>query len=196
MRPGQLRAFAFVVPALFAAAFFAVVEFAQGIWWPAHVWTGAVLVTGLGGLLVSYLAYTPGGRQSPPEPAGVPPPAHWPELTGNSIKEAPEALSDRRLLAESALCRLPYLGRDGGDPVAELDDLLRDAAREMSTSSVLRDAQAGHLLVEYYVKRSGTHDQIAERLHLSRPTYYNRLQRGCELLADRLDKLAAFTEMR
>ena len=197
-RPGQLRAFAFVVPALFAATFFAVVAFAQGIWWPAHVWTGAVLVTGLGGLLVSYLAYTPGGRQSSPEPSAVPLPAHWPELSSTSIKEALEALSnrDRRQLAASPLCRLPYLGREGGDPVAELEDLLKDASRELSTSTDLRDAQAGHLLVEYYVKRSGTHEQIAERLHLSRPTYYNRLQRGCELLADRLDKLAAFTQTR
>ena len=34
---------------------------------------------------------------------------------------------------------------------------------------------------------------FAERLHLSRPTYYHRLQRGCELLAERLDRLASFT---
>jgi hypothetical protein len=63
-------------------------------------------------------------------------------------------------------------------------------------STVHRDAQAGHLLVEYYVKRSGTHEQIAERLHLSKPTYYHRLQRGCELVAERLEKLASFTETR
>jgi hypothetical protein len=192
--PGRLRAFAFLVPATFAATFFVVIAFAQGTWWPAHVWSGAILVTGLGGLLISYLAYTPGGRPRPAEPVSPPRPAHWPEITANSIKEALEALPDRRLLAASPLCRLPYLGRDGADAVAELDELLRDAARELSTSTVLRDAQAGHLLVEYYVRRSGTHDQVAERLHMSRPAYYRRLQRGCELLADRLEKLAAFTE--
>jgi hypothetical protein len=192
--PARLRIFAFVVPATFAAAFFLVIAFAQGTWWPSHVWSGAILVTGLGGLLISYLAYTPGGRQRRAEPASPPRPAHWPEITVNSIKEALEALPDRRLLAASPLCRLPYLGRDGGDAVAELDELLKDAARELSTSTVLRDAQAGHLLVEYYVKRSGTHDQVAERLHMSRPAYYRRLQRGCELLAERLEKLAAFTE--
>lgn len=192
--PARLRGFAFLVPATFAATFFVVIAFAQGTWWSAHVWSGAILVTGLGGLLISYLAYTPGGRQSAAEPAPPPRPAHWPEITVNSIKEALEALTDRSLLAASPLCRLPYLGRDGGDAVAELDELLKDAARELSTSTVLRDAQAGHLLVEYYIKRSGTHDQVAERLHMSRPAYYRRLQRGCELLADRLDKLAAFTE--
>ena len=192
--PGRLRAFAFLVPATFAATFFLVIAFAQGIWWPAHVWSGAILVTGLGGLLISYLAYTPGGRPRAAEPVSQPMPAHWPEITPNSIKEALEALPDRRLLAASPLCRLPYLGRDGADAVAELDELLKDAARELSTSTVLRDAQAGHLLVEYYIRRSGTHDQVAERLHMSRPAYYRRLQRGCELLADRLEKLAAFTE--
>jgi hypothetical protein len=193
-RPGRLRAFAFLVPASFAATFFLVIAFAQGIWWPAHIWSGAILVTGLAGMLISYLAYTPGGRQSPAEPISPPRPAHWPAITATSIKEAFEALPDRGLLAASPLCGLPYLGRDGTDAVAELDELLRDAARELSTSTVLRDAQAGHLLVEYYIRRSGTHEQVAEGLHMSRPAYYRRLQRGCELLAERLDRLANFTE--
>ena len=192
--PARLRVFAFLVPATFAATFFVVIAFAQGTWWSAHVWAGAILVTGLSGLLISYLAYTPGGKQPGALPVAPVRPAHWPEITVSSIKEALEALPDRRLLAASPLCRLPYLGLDGGDAAAELDELLKDAARELSTSTVLRDAQAGHLLVEYYIKRSGTHDQVAERLHMSRPAYYRRLQRGCELLADRLEKLAAFTE--
>lgn len=194
--PGRLRAFAFTVSALFAAAFFAVEAAVHGVWWPVHAWSGAVLVTGLGGLLISYLAFMPGGPQSYAPPAAAAPPAHWPQVNAASVKEALEALSDRQRLANSELSRLPYLGRAGADPAAELDDLLRDAARELSMSTVHRDAQAGHLLVEYYVKRSGTHEQIAERLHLSKPTYYHRLQRGCELVAERLEKLASFTETR
>lgn len=194
--PSRLRAFAFAVPALFAATFFAVVAAVHGVWWPVHAWSGAVLVTGLGGLLISYLAYMPAGPQSFAPPAAADPPAHWPQVNAGSVKEALEALPDRQRLAASELCRLPYLGRAGADPAAELDDLLRDAARELSTSNVHRDAQAGHLLVEYYVKRSGTHEQIAERLHLSKPTYYHRLQRGCELVAERLERLASFTETR
>jgi hypothetical protein len=193
-RPGRLRAFAFLVPASFAASFFVVVAFTQGVWWPSHIWSGAILVTGLGGLLISYLAYTPGGRQSGAEPDERPRPAHWPEITPSAIKKALEDLSDRRALAANPLTRLPYLGRAGGDAATELDELLRDAARELSTSTVLPQAQAGHLLVDYYVKRNGTHDQIAERLHLSKAVYFRRLQDGCELLADRLEKLSAFTE--
>jgi len=41
------------------------------------------------------------------------------------------------------------------------------------------------------VKRVGSHEVIAERLHLSRPTFYRRLQRGLTLVAERLDELAA-----
>jgi DNA-directed RNA polymerase specialized sigma24 family protein len=110
------------------------------------------------------------------------------------VKEALEALPDRAALAQVKLTSLPYLGREGGDRARELDELLRDAARELAGSSDFRDAQSGLLLVDYYVKRNGTHEQIAERLHLSRPAYYRRLQRGCELLAERLESLAAFTE--
>ncbi len=199
LRPGsarllQLRAFAFLVPALFAAFFFLTIELTQGIWWPVPAWSGSILITGLGGLLVSYLAYTPGARVVPAQQAPPPRPAHWPEITASSVKEALEALAVPALLATSPLCRLPYLSADGGDPAAELADLLRDSARELSVSTDQRDAQAGHLIVEYYVKRSGTHEQIAERLHLSRPTYYHRQQRGCELIAARLDKLIPFTE--
>lgn len=189
-----LRAFAFLVPALFVTFFFLTVELTQGTWWPAPAWSGSILITGLGGLVISYLAYTPGARVVPGRQAQAARPAHWPDITASAVKEALEALADRGLLATSPLCRLPYLSTDGGDPAAELADLLRDAARELSVSTDPRDAQAGHLLVEYYVKRSGTHEQVAERLHLSRPTYYNRQQRGCELIAVRLDRLIPFME--
>jgi len=40
-------------------------------------------------------------------------------------------------------------------------------------------------------ERVGSHEVIAERLHLSRPTFYRRLQRGLTLVAERLDELAA-----
>jgi hypothetical protein len=193
-RMWRLRSFAFLVPAIFAALFFLATALAHGIWWSGHVWSGTILITGLGGVLVSYLAFTPGGRQTQREPVAPQRPAHWPEISESSVKDAMEVLSDRAALAASPLCNLPYLARDGSEPVSELADLLRDIARELSTSTVHRNAQAGHLLVEYYVKRSGTHEQIAERLHLSRATYYHRLQHGCALVAERLDKLAGFTE--
>ena len=194
-RLGKLRAYAFLVPALFATFFFLTIDLTQGTWWPGPAWSGAILVTGFGGLLISYLAYTPGARSiaAPQAPAPASRPAHWPDITASSVKEALEALSNPRLLATSPLCRLPYLSADGGDPGAELADLLRDTARELSQSKDIRDAQAGHLLVEYYVKRNGTHEQISERLHLSKPTYYHRQQRGCDLIAARLESLIPFT---
>jgi hypothetical protein len=195
-QPGRLRAFAFFVPAAFAGLYIAAVTLTHGTWWPVHVWSGAILVTGLGGLLVSYLAFPPEAGRAGGDAVSLAQPAHWPQVTAGSVKQALEVLSDNRLLALSPLCTLPYLARDGGDPAAELADLLRDAARELATSTVFRDAQSGHLLVEYYVKRSGTHEQIAAQLHLSRPNYYRRLQRGCEVLAERLDRLVMFTEDR
>jgi hypothetical protein len=194
-RAGRLRAFAFLVSAVFAGLYVAAVAVTYGTWWPVHVWSGAIFVTGLGGLLVSYLAFPPDPVRAAQD-ASLAPPARWPQINAGSVKEALEALFDPRTLALSPLCTLPYLARDGGDAAGELADLLRDAARELSTSTVFRDAQAGHLLVEYYVKRSGTHDQIALQLHLSRPNYYRRLHRGCEVLAERLDRLATFTENR
>jgi len=110
------------------------------------------------------------------------------------VKAAFEALSDRRLLLTSPLCRLPYLNRDGGEPAAELESLLRDTARELAASKDLSDAQAGQLLVDYYVRRTGTHDQIAERMHVTRTVYYQRQHRGFEQIAARLEQLMSITE--
>jgi hypothetical protein len=43
-------------------------------------------------------------------------------------------------------------------------------------------------------RRVGSHEVIMERLHLSRPTFYRRLQRGFALVAERLDGLSEFAE--
>jgi hypothetical protein len=42
------------------------------------------------------------------------------------------------------------------------------------------------------VNKVGSHEVIMERLHLSRPTFYRRLQRGFQLVAERLDEMAEF----
>src|SRR6266851_3473770 len=57
-----------------------------------------------------------------------------------------------------------------------------------------RDPEAGRLLLDYYVKKVGSHEVIMERLHLSRPTFYRRLQRGFALIAERLDEMSEFAE--
>lgn len=52
-----------------------------------------------------------------------------------------------------------------------------------------RDAEAGRVLREYYLRRVGSHEVVAERLHLSRTTFYRRLHRGWALVAAELQDL-------
>ncbi len=78
----------------------------------------------------------------------------------------------------------------GQSAAVELRALLIDVIGELAASSAPRDAEAGHLLLDYYVKKAGSHEVIMERLHLSRPTYYRRLHHGFEVVARRLDQLS------
>jgi hypothetical protein len=77
----------------------------------------------------------------------------------------------------------------GESAAVELRALLVDVIGELASSAAPRDAESGHLLLDYYVRRVGSHEVIMERLHLSRPTYYRRLHHGFELVADKLDRL-------
>jgi hypothetical protein len=54
-RPLQLRVFAFVVPSSLYAGYFALERGRSGIWWPVHVWSGAIFLAGAVGVLVSLL---------------------------------------------------------------------------------------------------------------------------------------------
>jgi hypothetical protein len=65
----QLRVFAFLVPAVLYALYFAGLIRADGVWWPVHVWAGAPVVAGLTGLLVSLVAVSPPAPE--PEPSGA-----------------------------------------------------------------------------------------------------------------------------
>lgn len=58
-RSAQLRTFAFLVPAVLYALYFAALIRVDGVWWPVHLWAGAPLVAGLTGLLVSLLVVPP-----------------------------------------------------------------------------------------------------------------------------------------
>lgn len=62
-RPVALRAFAFLLPSSIYGLYFLGILKADGIWWPVHVWTGAVAVAGLTGLLLSFLVVGPGSSQ-------------------------------------------------------------------------------------------------------------------------------------
>ena len=55
-----IRLFSAVVPATFAAVFFAVVQLERGIIiWTTHLWTGAIVLPALAGLLLSYAVAPP-----------------------------------------------------------------------------------------------------------------------------------------
>ncbi|HKA10926.1 MAG TPA: hypothetical protein VKI99_10710 [Candidatus Dormibacteraeota bacterium] len=58
-RSAQLRTFAFLVPAVLYALYFAGLIGVDGTWWPVHLWAGAPLVAGLTGLLISLLVVPP-----------------------------------------------------------------------------------------------------------------------------------------
>ena len=58
-RSTQLRAFAFLVPTGLYALSFAGLIHSDGVWWPVHLWTGAPVVAGLTGLVVSLLVFPP-----------------------------------------------------------------------------------------------------------------------------------------
>lgn len=50
-----LRTFGLLVPATFGVAYFGVVEATREIAWTVHVWTGAIVLAGFAGLLLTYV---------------------------------------------------------------------------------------------------------------------------------------------
>ncbi|MBI1294763.1 hypothetical protein GC175_07370 [bacterium] len=58
-QPDNLRLFAFSAPFLLFGAYFGVLAQTEGIGWSVHLWTGAVFLTGVTGLLLSYLLMPP-----------------------------------------------------------------------------------------------------------------------------------------
>ncbi len=109
------------------------------------------------------------------------------------VRAALDDLGTPEALGRSPLGRLPGIAH-GESTAADLRAALVDVISELAASSQPRDAEAGRLLLDYYVKKVGSHEVIMERLHLSRPTFYRRLQRGFSLVAERLDEMSEFAE--
>jgi hypothetical protein len=59
-----LRAFAFAVPIAYFVLYFAVVIALAGTWWTVHFLTGSILLSGVVGLLVSYVHSAPSGARA------------------------------------------------------------------------------------------------------------------------------------
>lgn len=56
---GALRTFAFALPALIATFQFASIFLTDQVWWSVHLWAGSIALSGLLGLLLSYVASPP-----------------------------------------------------------------------------------------------------------------------------------------
>ncbi len=52
----EFRAFAFAVPAAFFVLYFFTLALQSGIWWSVHLWAGSIVMAGMAGLLLSFVA--------------------------------------------------------------------------------------------------------------------------------------------
>jgi hypothetical protein len=169
--------------------------------WNLSLWAGVILATTLVSWIMGRLlrAGVPAAMvASPAQPAASPVEIRWTRDPQNTIRPqlvraALDDLGTPEALGRSPLGQLPGLSRDGST-AADLRSVLVDVIGELAASPGPRDAEAGKLLLDYYVKRVGSHEVIMERLHLSRPTFYRRLQRGFALVAERLDELSEFAQ--
>ena len=132
------------------------------------------------------------------EPYGLsteePAPERWtldPDSTAREqlVRAALDDLGTPEALGRNPLARMPALSK-GDSAAVELRALLVDVIGELAASASPRDAESGLLLLDYYVKRVGSHEVIMERLHMTRPTYYRRLHHGFELVASRIDQIS------
>src|SRR5438067_2677082 len=180
--------------------------------WNASLWAGTILATTMicwlmgrllrAGLPVAIVAPLVAPETPPVETktvAGneVRNDVKWPRDPASTVRPllvraALDDLGTPEALGRNPLGRLPGVSRAGGSTAADLRALLVDVISELAASPQPRDAEAGRLLLDYYVKKVGSHEVIMERLHLSRPTFYRRLQRGFQLVAERLDEMSEF----
>jgi hypothetical protein len=195
--------------AVVAGAF--TLSYAVDLWilgtsWQPSLWAGVVLAATMISWMMGRLvrAGQP-AMAAPAELAAAPAELHempvelrWtrdPQSTVRPqlVRAALDDLGTPEALGRSPLGQLAGVSR-GGSAAADLRSVLVDVIGELASAPGPRDAEAGKLLLDYYVKRVGSHEVIMERLHLSRPTFYRRLQRGFSLVAERLDEMSEFAQ--
>jgi tetratricopeptide (TPR) repeat protein len=103
-------------------------------------------------------------------------------ITPESVKLALEALHRPQALAETALGGLLGLEADPD----RLRAVLAAQIEALAGSEEGRERDAGRLLRDYYLRRLGSQEMVAGRLHLTRATFYRRLHLGWTLLGKRL----------
>jgi WD40 repeat protein len=102
-RVGALRLFVFVVPVCLFLLYFLDLRIFKNVWWPLTIWSGSIFMSGITGLLLSYLF--------------VPP-------LRNGAKAAPSFLTSFQLTRRRVLVGLAGLGLAAGGLVAAGDLLL------------------------------------------------------------------------
>jgi len=168
-----------------------------GTTWGASLWAGAIIACTMLSWLMGRVLRA-GLPAAVVEPYAVfmdaPSEERWtldPDRAAREhlVRSALDDLGTPEALGRSPLARLPSVSKSESAAV-ELRALLVDVIGELAASSSPRDAESGHLLLDYYVRRVGSHELIMERLHMSRPTYYRRLHHGFELVADKIDQIS------
>jgi hypothetical protein len=187
-----------VIAGTFAAAFMLEIALLPaGTSWSASLTAGVIVAATVMGWMLGRLLRA--GLPTIVAPAqvtdAIPAGERWtpdPESTVRErlVRAALDDLGTPEALGRNPLARLP--GLKGDSAATDLRAVLVDVIQELVLSTSPRDAEAGHLLLDYYVKKVGSHEVIMERLHLSRPTYYRRLHHGFELVANHFDKLSEF----
>ena len=202
-RPGRPSAsLCAVIAGAFAVSYMIEIQ-VIGTAWNWSLWAGVILAATMLAWIIGLLlrAGLPGGQvvATPSvQNAAVPIEVRWtrdPEspIRPQLVRAALDDLGTPEALGRSPLGQLPGISR-GGSAAADLRSVLVDVIGELAASSGPRDAEAGKLLLDYYVKRVGSHEVIMERLHLSKPTFYRRLQRGFQLVAERMDEMSEFAQ--
>ncbi|HKW71697.1 MAG TPA: AAA family ATPase [Candidatus Dormibacteraeota bacterium] len=110
------------------------------------------------------------------------------EPTAEQVKSALELLHEPAAFGKSALMDTIGLSRD--IEASRLGDVLAEVIRDLSNGPLSEASEAGRVLLDYYVNRVGSHEVVAERLHLSKRTFYRRLDRGLAILTERLSQLS------
>ncbi|GAC1687926.1 MAG: hypothetical protein PVS2B1_09010 [Candidatus Dormibacteraceae bacterium] len=189
-----------VIAGAYTAAYMIDMEILGTAWSPS-LWVGVVLAAVAISWMIGRLlrAGLPGSVEAPPvQLAGVALEVRWtrdPQSTirPQLVRAALDDLGTPEALGRSPLGQLPGVAR-GGSVATDLRAVLVDVIGEVATSRNPRDAEAGKVMLDYYVKKVGSHEVIMERLHLTHPTYYRRLQKGFALVAERLDEMSEFAQ--
>jgi hypothetical protein len=199
-RPGKPSAsLCAVIGFAFAAAYLAEVTLLPGgTVWGASLWLGTIMATTMLTWMMGRLlrAGLPAAVIAPYEVLvkAAPEPERWTLDPDSAVREqivraALDDLGTPEALGRSPLAKLPGVS-PGGSAASELRQVLVDVITELAASPSPRDAECGRVLLDYYVKRVGSHDVVMERLYLTRPTYYRRLHHGYQLVANKLDEVS------